>query len=127
MVGSKFRNVTYSLCTNSRHTKTMVDGNKHPGKNSMGSKLVTAVAYSIREIRIENGLTQEKLAELAGLDRTYISGVERAVRNITLDTLAQIVGALNVDLPKFLEKVSERIDALPDQQESKYKLPVWKE
>lgn len=78
----------------------------------MSNNLVKAVAQSIRSLRQERGLTQEDLADKAGLDRTYISGVERAVRNITLDSLEQIITALGVDMPTFLMKVSEEINDL---------------
>ena len=81
----------------------------------MSKNLVVAVAQSIRSLRQEIGLTQEDLAERAGLDRTYISGVERAVRNITLGSLEQIVDALGVDLPTFLTRVSADINGLSDQ------------
>jgi len=55
----------------------------------------------LRRIRKENGLSQEDLAYLAGLDRTYVSGIERGVRNITLKTLDKILTALQVDINKF--------------------------
>lgn len=86
----------------------------------MTNKLVRAVAQSIRALRTERGLTQEELADLARLDRTYISGVERAVRNITLDSLEQVVNALGVDLPTFLTKVSAEFNDLLDKQKGKH-------
>ena len=81
--------------------------------------LIGCVAKSIRTLRIERGLTQEDLASLAGLDRTYISGVERAVRNITLDSLEQIVNALGVDLQIFLSKVKTEINDLSNKPKRK--------
>lgn len=81
----------------------------------MGDLLVRAVARSVRALRVQRGLTQEDLADLASLDRTYISGVERAVRNITLQSLEQIVFALDVELPKFLEKIAEQINELSNK------------
>lgn len=86
----------------------------------MSNNLVKAVAQSIRSLRQERGLTQEDLADKAGLDRTYISGVERAVRNITLDSLEQIVNALGVDLPTFLMKVSAEINDLSNKHKGKH-------
>lgn len=52
----------------------------------------------IREIRKERGLTQEQLAGEAGLDRSYVGGIERGERNITFSVLCQIVSALGVDV-----------------------------
>lgn len=75
----------------------------------MPNKLVKSVATTIRELRVSASLGQEDLAELAGLDRTYISGVERGVRNITLDSLESIVNALQIDLKVFLEELKNNI------------------
>jgi len=76
----------------------------------MGKVLVTAVASTVRHFRKENGMSQEDLADRAGLDRTYISGVERGVRNITLDSLEQIVNAFEIDLQTFFTKLFEEIN-----------------
>ena len=57
--------------------------------------LQAIVAGNIRRIRLEIGLSQEKLAEQAGLHRTYIGGVERGERNITLSSLERIARALH--------------------------------
>ncbi len=46
-------------------------------------------------------ISQEDLAYLAGLDRTYISAVERGVRNITVKSLSKILDALEVDVATF--------------------------
>lgn len=50
----------------------------------------------LKELRLERGIAQEKLAELAGLDRTYVSQVERGRRNATLGTIHKLAGALGV-------------------------------
>jgi transcriptional regulator with XRE-family HTH domain len=76
----------------------------------MGKVLVTAVASTVRHFRKANDMSQEDLADRAGLDRTYISGVERGVRNITLDSLEKIVNALGIDLQTFLTKLFEEIN-----------------
>ena len=52
----------------------------------------------IREERNRHGWSQEFLATAAGLDRTYIGGVERGERNPSLESIAAIAGALNVPL-----------------------------
>ena len=50
----------------------------------------------VRQLRNDNGLSQEKLGELTGLDRTYISGIERGVRNPSLRNIEKIAKALKV-------------------------------
>ncbi|MEO1009596.1 MAG: helix-turn-helix transcriptional regulator [Planctomycetota bacterium] len=50
----------------------------------------------IREVRTERGLSQEKLAELAGLHRTAVSFIERAERSSTLETIEKLARALRV-------------------------------
>ncbi len=48
----------------------------------------------LREIRLAKGLSQEKLGELAGLHRTFISMTERGERNVTLATVEKLSKAL---------------------------------
>ncbi|MBE9258983.1 helix-turn-helix domain-containing protein [Dolichospermum sp. LEGE 00246] len=73
----------------------------------MEKTLVTAVASTVKHFRKINSMSQEELADNAGLDRTYISGVERGVRNITLDSLEQIINALGIDILTFFTKLFE--------------------
>lgn len=61
----------------------------------------------IRALRQENGLTQEDLAELSGLHRTYIGGVERGERNITLLSALRIAKALHVPPSQLLNTLDE--------------------
>ncbi len=58
----------------------------------------TIFAARVRQRRLELGLSQDDLAERAHLDRTYISGIERGVRNPTLATAEKIADALQVTL-----------------------------
>jgi transcriptional regulator with XRE-family HTH domain len=53
--------------------------------------------------RKKNGLSQEKLAELAGLHRTYISDLERGIRNPTITTIFTLCKALNVTPAELLK------------------------
>lgn len=52
---------------------------------------------SVRLIRKQKGLTQEELAEKAGLQYTYIGGIERGERNISLETLEKVAKGLEVN------------------------------
>ena len=51
----------------------------------------------MRSIRKENGLSQEALADVAGLHRTYIGAIERGEQNISLDNINKIAKALRVN------------------------------
>ena len=75
----------------------------------MAKKLIQGVATTIKLLRVAKQLSQEELADKAGLDRTYISGVERGVRNITLESLESIIDALDVDISSFLIVLDENI------------------
>ena len=57
----------------------------------------------MRELRNRAGLSQEAFAEHCGLDRTYISGIERGKRNVSLENLSVIAKALKVTLSHLLE------------------------
>lgn len=57
----------------------------------------TEFGRRLRSLRNERELSQEKLGELAGLDRTYISSSEAGRRNVTLATLIKLADALDVD------------------------------
>lgn len=50
------------------------------------------------------GLSQEDLAELANLHRTYVGSVERAERNVSIDNMERLAAALSISLPKLLEE-----------------------
>ncbi len=58
-------------------------------------------AARMRKRRTELGLSQEKLAELTGLHRTYVGSVERGERNISIDNMERISVALAVGLDDF--------------------------
>ena len=56
----------------------------------------------VREARLERGLSQEALAHEARLDRTYIGGVERGERNVSLINIHKIANALGVSVAGLL-------------------------
>ena len=64
------------------------------------------VGLNVQKIRRERGWSQEELAFESGLHRTYISGIERGVRNPTILVLEKIAAALGVPSAKLLEDVS---------------------
>lgn len=68
--------------------------------------LLLKVGNRIRELRLESGLSQEKLAFASNLDRTYIGSVERGERNISVINLNKISTALNINSYELL-KIAE--------------------
>jgi HTH-type transcriptional regulator / antitoxin HipB len=52
------------------------------------------IAYKLKELRLQQHLTQEQLAEKVGIDKTQISKIEKGNRNLTLDTITRIATAL---------------------------------
>lgn len=62
------------------------------------------IGSNIRVIRQGAGLTQEKLALKTGLDRSYIGGVERGERNISVLNLKKCADALKVDVTSFFKE-----------------------
>ncbi|MCP4607161.1 MAG: helix-turn-helix transcriptional regulator [Planctomycetes bacterium] len=62
------------------------------------SEINKEVGLNIRKIREDKGLSQEKLAALADLHRTYIGQIERGEKNVSLESLEKIAKALDVDI-----------------------------
>ncbi len=56
----------------------------------------------LRTTRHKKGISQEKLAELANLHRTYISSVERGERNVTIETIEKCAKALGISMGKLM-------------------------
>ena len=66
------------------------------------------VGMNLKRLRQGVGLSQEELAFDSGLHRTYISGVERGVRNPTVLVLEEIAMALKVPAAELLEEIPRR-------------------
>ena len=61
---------------------------------------------AIRALREDRGYSQEELAERAGLHRNYVGGVERGERNVALENIVKLAGALSV-------RTKDLFDSLP--------------
>lgn len=72
------------------------------------SDLLKRIGEKIKESRIKKGLTQEDLAEQAAFHATYIGGVERGERNLTILSLEKIAKGLDCDIRDLLERRQER-------------------
>ena len=73
----------------------------------MLSNARTLFATRLKEVRQSKGLSQEGLADRAGLHRTYIGSVERAERNVSIDNMERIARALEVDITELLRSDRE--------------------
>ena len=60
---------------------------------------------AIRRIREEQGINQEEAADRCGLHRTYYSGIERGMRNVSLMNIEKVGKGLRTSLPKLFERV----------------------
>jgi len=69
----------------------------------MKKQIAIAFGQRVREERLKQSLSQEELAARAGVHRTYIGMIERAERNITLDSIDKIAKALNISISDLLK------------------------
>jgi transcriptional regulator with XRE-family HTH domain len=67
------------------------------------AKILSLFGEHIRGMRIVKGYSQEQLAGFANLDRTYISGIERGKRNVSLVNLVKLAQALDVPTHQILD------------------------
>jgi transcriptional regulator with XRE-family HTH domain len=74
-------------------------------RKSIDPKL--AFGKTIRKFRLEKGLSQERLAELANIHRTYIGDVERGTRNVSVVNMARIAQALGFPLSRIIAAMEE--------------------
>ncbi|MFY9294414.1 MAG: helix-turn-helix transcriptional regulator [Methylorubrum rhodinum] len=59
------------------------------------------VAWNLRRLRVERGVSQERLAADAGIDRAYLGGLERQAENPTVDLLDRVAAVLNVPMAEL--------------------------
>ena len=67
-------------------------------------KITVQFGENLRSFRVARRLSQEELAEISGLHRTYISGLERGVRNPTITIVAQLADALEIEPSALLAR-----------------------
>jgi transcriptional regulator with XRE-family HTH domain len=75
-----------------------------PSPSYSGTKELVALGRTIKELRLELGLSQEALAFEAGIDRSYIGGIERGEHNLALINLIIIAQTLGVSSSELLNR-----------------------
>lgn len=79
----------------------------------MSDPVLVAFGNRLREVRRRRGISQEKLGDLAGLDRTYVSSVERGRNNISLLNIARLAKALDVPIAELFPAESVDLTTRP--------------
>lgn len=73
----------------------------------MKDPILVKFGQQVRQARLKQGLSQEELAEKAGVHRTYIGMIERAEKNITLLNIEKLATALNISIVDLLRSNDE--------------------
>lgn len=71
----------------------------------MQDDILIRYGQAVRKIRLEQGISQEELADRCGLHRTYISDIELGKRNLSLENIERISLSLNKKISDFFEEV----------------------
>jgi len=82
-----------------------VDQLPNPINNRLMVSICERIGLNIRILRGRQGLSQEKLAAIAGLHRAYIGQIERGEKNIGLQNLEKIANALSVDIRALVDSL----------------------
>lgn len=91
----------------SRHPKTQ----QITKRTTYHDDLLFQVGKAIVARRLELGLSQERVSQLAGLHRTYISDIEKGRRNLTLNCLLRLSAALQISASNLCRNAEEKIDS----------------
>lgn len=75
-----------------------------PTIRAMAKSARDVLAIRIRELRLEKGWSQEHLADVCELHRTYIGDIERRRRNVSIDNIEKIASALKVSITELLSE-----------------------
>jgi len=70
----------------------------------MNQDIISIIASNIKRYRLEKGLSQEALADKAGLHRTYISLLERKKKNVSIKILEKIANALEINIDSLIKQ-----------------------
>lgn len=71
----------------------------------MDRQYLVTLGKNVRQIRLDRGFSQEALADLCGLHRTYLGGIERGERNVSLLNIVRIARALDVEITELVRDI----------------------
>jgi len=79
----------------------------------MGDKRlpITVFGNVLQELRLQRGLTQDRLAELAGTERSHISALERAEKGPALATIFKLANALDIPASRLIGLVESKLSS----------------
>ena len=77
------------------------------GETAVQRTIQCILGENVRRLRERRGWTQDQLAEVSGLHYTYVSGIERGRRNVTIDVLARMADALRVRPTELLRELPQ--------------------
>lgn len=69
------------------------------------SDIRNKIGFRIKELRKQNGLTQDKFALMTGINRSYLADIEKGNRNFGFDTLVKIVNGFGVTFSEFFKGI----------------------
>lgn len=67
--------------------------------------ILEKIGSRIQELRKSQGLSQEKFALKAEMDRTYLAGIEQGKRNLTIKSLEKILNSLDISFSEFFQNI----------------------
>ena len=73
----------------------------------MKTDVLLAFGQTIRKIRLERNISQEKFADLCDLHRTYISDVELGKRNVSLENIDKMASALHLRISELFQEIEK--------------------
>ncbi|WP_236347633.1 helix-turn-helix domain-containing protein [Paenibacillus plantiphilus] len=84
----------------------------------MSDAILKLVGGKVRELRKERGLSQEELGERAGFHFSYVGGLERGERNVSLENLAKVAETLGVDIGELFGYVRDYDKPLTEKEKA---------
>lgn len=75
-----------------------------PSKQAGAVTALASFGQAVRAARLEQGISQEALADLAGVDRSYMGGIERGEHNVALINIQKIAVALDLSIAELMEQ-----------------------
>lgn len=73
----------------------------------MSEKILIQFGRAVRTVRRDRGISQERLADICGLHRTYVSDIELGKRNISLENIEKIAAAFNMSITELFTEVEK--------------------